>query len=65
MHWSSEMAPSTGVVPRICSHPKPGKLIPRLVSHRFTEEESQRMLLTCNQSEFASLPPGLIVPILA
>ena len=37
----------------------------RLVSHRLTEEERQRILLTCNQPEFASLPPGQIVPILA
>ena len=38
---------------------------PRQVSHRLTEEERQRILLTCNQPEFASLPPGQIVPILA
>jgi transposase InsO family protein len=38
---------------------------PRLVSHRLTEEERQRILLTCNQPEFAALPPGQIVPILA
>ena len=37
----------------------------RLVSHRLTYEERQRILLTCNQSEFAALPPGQIVPILA
>ena len=37
----------------------------RLVSHRLSEEERQRILLTCNQSEFAALPPGQIVPILA
>ena len=37
----------------------------RLVSHRLTDEERQRILLTCNQPEFAALPPGLIVPILA
>ena len=37
----------------------------RHVSHRLTEEERQRILLTCNQPEFASLPPGQIVPILA
>jgi transposase InsO family protein len=35
------------------------------VSHRLTEEERQRILLTCNQPEFAALPPGQIVPILA
>ena len=38
---------------------------PRLVSHRLTQEERQRILLTCNQPEFAALPPGQIVPILA
>jgi len=37
----------------------------RLVSHRLTEEERQRILLTCNQPEFAALPPGQIVPVLA
>jgi putative transposase len=37
----------------------------RLVSHRLTEEERQRILFTCNQPEFAALPPGQIVPILA
>ena len=29
----------------------------RLVSHRLSYEERQRILLTCNQSEFAALPP--------
>jgi len=29
----------------------------RLVSHRLSDEERQRILLTCNQSEFAALPP--------
>jgi len=37
----------------------------RLVSHRLTDEERQRILLTCNQPEFAALPPGQIVPVLA
>jgi transposase InsO family protein len=37
----------------------------RVISHRLTEEERQRILLTCNQPEFAALPPGQIVPILA
>jgi transposase len=37
----------------------------RLVSHRLSEEERQRILLTCNQPEYASLPPGQIVPALA
>jgi transposase-like protein len=36
----------------------------RLVSHRLSEEERQRILLTCNQPEYASLPPGQIVPAL-
>jgi putative transposase len=38
---------------------------PRLISHKLSEEERQRILLTCNQAEFASLPPGQIVPALA
>ncbi len=37
----------------------------RLVSHRLSDEERQRILFTCNQPEFAALPPGQIVPILA
>jgi len=37
----------------------------RWVSHRLTEEERQRILLTCNQPEFAALPPGQIVSVLA
>ena len=36
-----------------------------LVSHRLSEEERQRILLTCNEPEFSALPPGQIVPILA
>ena len=38
---------------------------PRLVSHRLSDEERQRILFICNQAEFAALPPGQIVPILA
>jgi transposase InsO family protein len=38
---------------------------PRHVSHRLTDEERQRILLTCNQPEFAAQPPGQIVPVLA
>ncbi len=37
----------------------------RLVGHRLSEEERQRILLTCNQPQYASLPPGQIVPALA
>jgi len=37
----------------------------RQVAHRLSEEEDQRILLNCKQSEFASLPQGQIVPILA
>ena len=37
----------------------------RLVSHKLSAEERQRILLTCNQAEYASLPPGQIVPALA
>ncbi len=36
-----------------------------VVSHRLSEEERQRILLTCNEPEYAALPPGQIVPILA
>jgi transposase InsO family protein len=38
---------------------------PRHVAHRLSEEERRRILLTCNQPEYASLPPGQIVPALA
>ncbi len=34
------------------------------MSHRLKHEERQRILLTCNLPEFASLPPGQIVSIL-
>ena len=37
----------------------------RLVLHKLSEEERQRILLTCNQPEYASLPLGQIVPALA
>ena len=37
---------------------------PRLVSHKLSDEERQRILLTCSQAEYASLPPGQIVPAL-
>jgi transposase InsO family protein len=33
--------------------------------HRRSEEERLRILLTCNEPEFAALPPGQIVPVLA
>jgi len=32
----------------------------RHVSHRLSAEECQRILLTCNEPKYASLPPGLI-----
>ena len=35
------------------------------VAHRLSDEERQRILLTCNEPEFAALPPGQIVPVLA
>ena len=38
---------------------------PRLVGHRLSEEERQRILFTCNQPEYASLPLEQIVPSLA
>ena len=37
----------------------------RHVAHRLSAEERQRILLTCNEPEFAGLPPGQIMPILA
>jgi transposase InsO family protein len=37
----------------------------RQVAHRLSEEERQRILFTCNEPEFAALPPGQIVPVLA
>ena len=37
----------------------------RHVSHRLTAEERQRILLTCNQPQYAALPPSQIVPDLA
>ena len=37
----------------------------RHVVYRLSEEERQRILLTCNAPEFAALPPGQIVPVLA
>ena len=33
----------------------------RLVAHRLSEEERQRILLTCNETQYSSLPPGQIV----
>ena len=38
---------------------------PRRVLHKLCEEERQRILLTCNQPQYAALPPGQIVPALA
>ena len=37
----------------------------RHVVHRLSEEELHRILLTCNEPEFAALPPGQFVPVLA
>ena len=37
----------------------------RLVDHRLSVAERQRILLTCNQPQYAALPPGQIVPALA
>ena len=37
----------------------------RHVAHRLSDEERQRILLTCNDPEFVALPPGQIVPVLA
>ena len=41
------------------------KVSSRAIAHRLSEEERQRILLTCNQPEYAALPPGQIVPALA
>ena len=35
------------------------------MAHRPSDEERKRILLTCNELEFAALPPGQIVPVLA
>lgn len=35
------------------------------MAHRLSEEERQRILLTCNEPEFVALPPGQTVPALA
>ena len=37
----------------------------RQVALRQSEEKRQRILITCNEQEFAALPPGHIVPLLA
>ena len=37
----------------------------RNVSHRLSDEGRHGILLTCNELEFAALPPSLIVPVLA
>ena len=37
----------------------------RHVAHRLSEEERQRILLTCNEPQYSSLPPAQIVPDLA
>ena len=37
----------------------------RHVAHPLSDEERQRILLTCNEPEFAALPPGQIVPVLS
>lgn len=41
------------------------KVCQRLVAHKLSQEERQRILLTCYQAEYSSLPPGQIVPPLA
>ena len=38
---------------------------PRQVSHRLNEEKHEHVLLICNQTDYASLPLGQIVPALA
>ena len=36
-----------------------------MVSHRLSKEEHRRVLLTCNQAQYAAMPPGQIVPAIA
>ena len=56
--WRRQFAADDGCVDR-----RKGSY--RHVAHRLSEQERQRILLTCNEPEFASLPPGQIVPVLA
>ncbi len=37
----------------------------RQIADRLSEEERERILLHCHELEFAALPPGQIVPVLA
>jgi hypothetical protein len=56
--WRSQFAGNgDGVDRRKASH--------RHVAHHLREDEHQRILLTFNEPEFAALPPGQIVPVLA
>ena len=57
-HWRRQFAADGDGVDR-------RKGSPCHVAHRLSEEERQRILLTCNEPEFAALPPGQIVPVLA
>jgi putative transposase len=41
------------------------KDIPRLVSHWLDVQEYHRIMFICNQPQYASLPPGQIMPALA
>jgi hypothetical protein len=45
--------------------PPPRKGSHRHIDHRRSDEERQRILLTCNKPEFWALPPRQIVPVLA
>jgi putative transposase len=56
--WSRQFAgDGAGVDRRKGSH--------RRVAHRLSDEERQRILLTCYKPEFAALPAGQIVSVLA
>tara|TARA_Y100001954_G_scaffold36019_1_gene34918 strand:+ start:22930 stop:23523 length:594 start_codon:yes stop_codon:yes gene_type:complete len=57
-HWRRQFAADDGGVDR-----RKGSY--RHVAHRLSEQERQRILLPCNEPEFAALPPGQIVPVLA
>lgn len=48
---------------RVCVDRRKGSN--RHVANRFGEEEHQQILLTCNKPDFATFPPGQIVPVIA
>jgi len=56
--WRRQFAADDGAVDR-----REGSY--RHLAHRLSEQERQRILLTYKEPEFAALPPGQIVPVLA